>query len=278
MGHRVVAFAPGHISGYFQRVDGTTTGTTGSLGAGIVISRGVRLIMSEADSSCISIKNSTDDGWLIKEVLRTLGVSASVTVDAEMPIGAGFGMSAAGLLAAYHAANHLFDLGYSAPELTALAHDFEVRHGTGLGDVAAASGGGIVVRTSAGIDGVEKRIFTDEPIYAVSFGAIPTPDIITSPEKMEKVREAFPACEPDSLEGLMENSRSFAEKSGLLTPRLKEILAACDAENIQASMTMLGEGIFAFGKDAKSILSKFGEVYTLSVSKTGPVILEDSYV
>ena len=95
---------------------------------------------------------------------------------------------------------------------------------------------------------------------------------------MEKVREAFPACEPDSLESLMENSRSFAEKSGLLTPRLKEILAACDAENIQASMTMLGEGIFAFGKDAKSILSKFGEVYTLSVSKTGPVILEDSYV
>lgn len=25
-------------------------------------------------------------------------------------------------------------------------------------------------------------------------------------------------------------------------------------------------------------LSEFGEVYTLSVSKTGPVILEDSYV
>ncbi|HJJ71832.1 MAG TPA: GHMP kinase, partial [Methanocorpusculum sp.] len=261
MGRRVVVFAPGHISGYFQRVDGTTTGTTGSLGAGIVISRGVRLIMSEADASCISIKNSTDDGWLIKEVLRTLGVSASVTVDAEMPIGAGFGMSAAGLLASYHAANRLFDLGYSDAELTALAHDFEVRHGTGLGDVAAASGGGIVVRTSAGIEGVEKRIFTDEPIYAVSFGAIPTPDIITSPEKMEKVREAFPACEPNDLGSLMENSRSFAEKSGLLTPRLKEILAACDAENIQASMTMLGEGIFAFGKDAKSILSKFGEVY-----------------
>ena len=278
MGRRVVVFAPGHISGYFQRVDGTTTGTTGSLGAGIVISRGVRLIMSEADSSCISIKNSTDDGWLIKEVLRTLGVSASVTVDAEMPIGAGFGMSAAGLLASYHAANRLFDLGYSDAELTALAHDFEVRHGTGLGDVAAAAGGGIVVRTSAGIEGVEKRIFTDEPIYAVSFGAISTPDIITSPEKMEKVREAFPACEPNDLGSLMENSRSFAEKSGLLTPRLKEILAACDAENIQASMTMLGEGIFAFGKDAKSILSKFGEVYTLSVSKTGPVILEDSYV
>ena len=73
-------------------------------------------------------------------------------------------------------------------------------------------------------------------------------------------------------------SRSFAEKSGLLTPRLMEILSACDAKCVMASMTMLGEGIFACGKDAKSVLSEFGEVYTLSVSKTGPVILEDSYV
>ena len=99
MGRRVVAFAPGHISGYFQRIDGTTTGSTGSIGAGIVINRGVTLTMTEGDSSCISVKNSDTDGWLIKEVLRTLGVSASVTVDAAMPIGAGFGMSAAGLLA-----------------------------------------------------------------------------------------------------------------------------------------------------------------------------------
>ena len=278
MGRRVVAFAPGHISGYFQRIDGTTTGSTGSIGAGIVINRGVTLTMTEGDSSCISVKNSDADGWLIKEVLRTLGVSASVTVDAAMPIGAGFGMSAAGLLAAYHAANRLFDLGYSEAELTALAHDFEVRHGTGLGDVAAASGGGIVVRTSAGIDGVSRRIFTEEPICAVSFGAIPTPDIITSPEKMEKVRAAFPKTEPDDLAGLMKNSRSFAEKSGLLSPRLKEILAVCDVSGVPASMTMLGDGIFACGPDAETVLSRFGEVYTLSVSKTGPVILEDSYV
>ena len=95
---------------------------------------------------------------------------------------------------------------------------------------------------------------------------------------MEKVRAAFPECEPNDLADLMKNSRSFAEKSGLLTPRLMEILKSCDAAGIPASMTMLGEGIFACGKDAKSVLSAFGEVYTLSVSKTGPVILEDSHV
>ena len=51
MGRRVVAFAPGHISGYFQRIDGTTTGSTGSIGAGIVINRGVTLTMTEGDSA-----------------------------------------------------------------------------------------------------------------------------------------------------------------------------------------------------------------------------------
>ncbi len=277
MGRRVVAFAPGHISGYFQRIDGKTVGSTGSIGAGIVIDRGVTITMTEADASCISM-NSADDGWLIKEVLRTLGVTASVSVNAAMPIGAGFGMSAAGLLATYHAANRLYDLGYSETELAELAHDFEVRHGTGLGDVAAAAGGGIVVRTSAGIAGVERRIFSDEPIYAVSFGSIPTPDIITSPEKMEMVRAAFPESIPTDLEGVMKNSRAFSEKSGLLTPRLKEILAACDAAGVSASMTMLGDGVFACGDAARNVLAAFGDVYTLSVSKTGPVIFEDLYV
>ena len=63
-----------------------------------------------------------------------------------------------------------------------------------------------------------------------------------------------------------------------LSPRLKEILAVCDVSGVPASMTMLGDGIFACGPDAETALSRFGEVYTLSVSKTGPVILEDSYV
>jgi len=36
-----VAFCPGHISGYFKRVMGQDAASTGSSGAGIVISEGV---------------------------------------------------------------------------------------------------------------------------------------------------------------------------------------------------------------------------------------------
>lgn len=279
MGRRIVAFAPGHISGYFQKVDGETLEKTGSIGAGVVIDHGVTVTMTESDFMSVVVNDcATDDGWLIREVLRELGVVAATRVHAAMPIGAGFGMSAAGLLATYHAANRLFGLGFGDDELAEKAHEFEVRHSTGLGDVAAAASGGIVVRTSAGIHGVEARIFSDETIYAVSFGSIPTPDIITSKEKMQQVKDAFPQALPKSLEDVMKNSNEFAKNSGLMTPRVKEILTSCDEFGVLASMTMLGDGVFAYGELAKDVLSKFGDVYCLKVSKTGPIILEDSNV
>lgn len=278
MERRVVAFAPGHISGYFKRIDGRSPGTTGSIGAGIVIDKGVTVSMKPANATCVCIKNSKSDGWLIREVLSDLGVSADVTVTPAMPLGAGFGMSAAGLLGTYHAANRLFHLKLSDTDIALLAHTFEVRHGTGLGDAAAAAGGGIVVRNAAGIGGVKLRIMSDEILYAVTLGGISTPDVIGSPAAMEKVRAAFPAAEPHTLAEVIANSRSFTEKSGLETANVRKILAACDAAGVPASMTMLGDGVFAVGESARDVLAAFGPVYTLRVSTTGPVILEDTHV
>jgi pantoate kinase len=42
----VTAFCPGHISGYFKRVNGQTLATTGSIGAGVVIDEGVTVTVS----------------------------------------------------------------------------------------------------------------------------------------------------------------------------------------------------------------------------------------
>jgi len=270
----VKAFAPGHISGYFKRVDGPTLSETGSLGAGIVIDRGVTVTMEKSLSTVVFIQGNEDDGWLVKEVLRSLGVTATVSVDAAMPIGAGFGMSAAGLLALYHAANRLFSLGLSSHEISEKSHEFEVIHETGLGDVAAASQYGIVVRDKPGIDGIKNIIKSDETIYVVSFGPILTPEVISSREQMQKVCDAFPPVYPASLSELMKNSRSFAEKSGLLNEKIWKILEECDEADVLASMTMLGDGIFAIGKNAAKILGKYGKVYELHVAKSGPCILE----
>ncbi|MDO9523846.1 MAG: pantoate kinase [Methanocorpusculum sp.] len=278
MGRSCITFAPGHISGYFKRIDGISVQTTGSLGAGIVIDKGVTVEMHEACKTRIQIGDDHTDDWLIREVLSSLDVTADVRVTVDMPIGAGFGMSAAGLLAAYSAANCVFGLGLTPEDIAAAAHEVEVAHGTGLGDVAAATGGGLVVRTHPGISGVTTRFYPEEEFWTISFGGISTHDVITSHEKMQQVAAAFPEREPTSLAEFMENSASFTEKSGLMPPDLIPVLAACKAAGIPASMTMLGNGVFAVGPAAENVLKQFGEPILLHVSRSGPVILEENHV
>lgn len=273
MERSVVAFAPGHISGYFKRQDGSTPEQTGSLGAGIVIDKGVTITMKPSKTPVATV-SSGEHPHLLLDAMDELGVSASITATADMPIGAGFGMSGAGLLATAFAANTLFDLSLTEHDMIRFAHIFEVEHGTGLGDVAASAGYGIDIRTAPGIDGVTYRIPDIRELAAVSLGPLPTPSIITSQERLKTISNAFPTAIPTTLEEMMINSRTFAEHSGLISPKIKSILELCDANEIPASMTMLGEGVFAFGKNAKKILSRFGTVYTFSVAKTGPVILK----
>lgn len=274
MERSVVAFAPGHISGYFRRFDGPTTERTGSLGAGIVIDRGVTVTLKPS-AVCTAKVASGEHPHLLLDAAKELGISADITAQADMPIGAGFGMSAAALLATAYAANRLFDLGMSETELAQFAHAFEVKHGTGLGDVAASAGGGIDVRTEAGIHGVTARIRDSRKITAVTLGPISTPEIITSPSTMQQVTAAFPVHVPETLDEVMANSRSFAENSGLITPRVRTILDACDHAGITASMTMLGEGVFAVGPAAEEVLSRFGTAYTFSAAETGPAIIRE---
>lgn len=268
----VVAFAPGHISGYFRRVDGVSAKDTGSLGAGLVTDRGVYVKMRAASKTTVKINGREADGWLIKKVLDKR--HAAVEVTTELPIGAGFGMSAAGLLAGFYAANEVFSLGMTATEISEAAHEIEVNCGTGLGDVAAESCGGIVVRTRPGIAGVESRIFSDEVFYAVSFGEINTADVITSSEMMKRVSDAFPMRKPESVEEFMDNSLAFTLNSGLATDDVAKVLNACKEAGVRAAMTMLGRGVFACGAGAYNVLSRFGVPFTLKVNKTGPYVME----
>ena len=81
----VTAFCPGHISGYFRRVEGKTKATTGSMGAGIVISEGVTVTVFPSDTLSVRITRKDRDGKEISAesgsppisfVLNQLGVTA----------------------------------------------------------------------------------------------------------------------------------------------------------------------------------------------------------
>ncbi len=270
-----VARSPGHITGYFRRISGDTAQATGSCGAGIVIEEGVaaRAVPSRSPAvRMMFLENRLARGGppLIESAMERLGVSAEVTTESTLPAGAGFGLSAAALLASISALSALFDLQLSDLAIASLAHEIEVTHRTGLGDVAACQGGGIECRKGPGIGAEIDRI--PDPgrvIHAVSFGPIPTPQVLGDPDRMERIDRAFPGRCPRDLGDLFSLSRSFAEGSGLVTPRVREVLLACDRAGVSSSMTMLGEGVFALGEKAAPVLSHFGEVFRLRVAERG---------
>ena len=272
-----VAFSPGHISGYFKRVEGGDPAATGSVGAGVVIDEGVRSTVSPARATSVRVVRQgrvTAGSPPVEYALERLGVTAVVTTECRLPIGAGFGLSAAALLATLTAVNRLFDLGLSADEVAAYAHEAEVLHRTGLGDVAASRAGGVVCRTGAGIHAEIIRFYPEEPLYAVSLGPLPTASVLSSAEAMEQIAAAFPDRCPRDLPDFCRLSRGFAEKSGLIAPEVRRVLEACDAAGVPASMTMLGNGVFACGGTAEQVLSLFGEVYTLHVARRGAYLIE----
>jgi pantoate kinase len=279
----VTAFCPGHISGYFKRVEGESFAATGSIGAGIVISEGVTATVSPADSTSVSVNRKNKSGNRVQYspasppleyILNKLGVSVSVMTECRLPIGAGFGLSAAALLATLTAVNRISSLGLTPHDIAALAHEAEVVHRTGLGDVAACQGGGRVVRNGPGIDAAITRSFDlPEPLYAVSFGPISTPSVLGSREQMERVAAAFPPCPPEDAGDFFRISRQFTENSGLLTREAGAVIQQCADNNVPASMTMLGNGVFAYGQKARDLLSASGDVYAFTVASAGARIV-----
>lgn len=284
MGKRqVVAYCPGHISGYFLPVISTSPENSGSCGAGLVISEGVRVTASPSPVSSVEVfktdrtgmpEKITDSSQVIMDLLDALQVTASITTCCHLPIGCGYGMSAAALLGATHALNILFEIGMDKRECARLAHTIEVTASSGLGDVSACQGGGFVIRVTAGPDGEIYRFSDQRTIYAVTKSPIKTASVLRSLDRMEIIKKAYPPLIPKTLDEFMKSARIFAEGSGLISEDVRKMLSACDTNGIPASMTMLGNGVFAIGKNADKTLSSFGRVYKLTLSQGGPRILQ----
>ena len=286
MTHSVTSFCPGHISGYFKPVFGPDARSTGSMGAGIVIDEGVRVITRRADMTKVTVERvdlfdrmiERSDGSLpVEYLLSRMGAEAEIRTLCRLPIGAGFGLSAAALTATAVGVNRLYDLGFSLEECIEHAHESEIRHHTGLGDVAASQGGGRDCRKGAGIHAEIERCFDLlDPIYAVTFSSLPSPSILGSKTAMDQIVQAFPGRCPKTPEEFFRFSRDFSEKSGLITPEVRTGLEECDRGGIMASMTMLGNGVFAYGEGAREILGELGETFELHIDSTGVRILEVS--
>lgn len=287
---KAVAFAPGHISGFFEPVYINQDLTkTGSRGAGINVSMGaISEVVAEGSTKQdfeIFVNDERSDAPVTKLALKHLvgekPLHVVVKTKLELPIGQGFGMSAAGALGASLSLAKI--VGVSNIEALKASHCAEVQLRTGLGDVFASYFGGVEIRRAAGLPpwGMIEHIPGNYDLVLCVIGKkIDTKKVLTDPTKIENITAVGRYCtkkllENPSIENLFSLSQIFAKQTGLAD---KRVLEAIDAANHfgMASMCMLGNSVFAAGNTDKLLqtLSLFGKTFVCCVDECGARVLE----
>ena len=268
-------FVPGHITGFFTIQNHEIKLKNGSCGVGFLLSKGVKTTVSDSDELVISVNQG--DSTVIDEVLSILelkNTNFKITQDIQLPIGAGFGTSAASALSLTLALNEFLNLGYSEELCGQIAHMAEVNLGAGLGDVIAQTGHGLVLRTKPGAPGIgeiksfKKNVF----IGWKTFGAIKTSDIILNPQYNEilsnsgdKYLELF--VDDPTLENFLDFSSKFSHEINLMSDEVKNLIDyfKSSSDILGSSMAMLGNTVFAFAYDEDAF--KKLEVENLHIDK-----------
>jgi len=266
-------FAPASITAFFSPYYSKDLLKTGSLGVGITLEKGVRAKINP-DSNKVKV-NAKDFRFNTMDLLlERLSFNKGFEIEAEIPIGCGFGFSGASCLASAFEVNENEKLGKGYFELADLVHECEVLSSTGLGDVVCQVHGGVVLRKEAGapsIAEVERFNFSQELSFLV-LGPISTKEVLKDDEVIEKIRrhgkEATDKFSKEpTLTQLFKLSKEFAIKTGLLDEEIGEIISNIEKKGYFASMVMLGRAIFS--TCPQGLLQEYGEAFSSRISKTG---------
>lgn len=273
---KAVAFAPGHITGFFEICTDEHHEVVGSRGAGVCISLGSYAVAEKTDGP-LTIHGNVGAGEVTERALRMMADGGvSVALKNELPVSQGFGMSASSSLAATLAAAAVLDI----PKEKALeaSHTAEVCEKTGLGDVIASFTGGVEIRKQPGLEGeIEKLVCRKRLLVAVVDKHIPTRDILSDGTAVERINEAGREClrmfmKDTSVENLLDVSLEFSLTSGLADARMQNILN--EARKIgRISLCMLGRSLFAlYSREMKKFFSRY-EHYECVIENQGARVL-----
>ena len=277
------AWVPSHITGFFAAHRHDRPHLSGSLGAGLCLSLGAATVAEPApdlERTEILLNGKASDAPVSRFVAERLAGNRGpvrLMTRLDMPSGAGFGASGAGALGAAYALNSCLDLGLTANQAAAVAHEAEVIHRTGLGDVIAQNCGGLVVRLYPGAPGtgrIDRIPVLAMPISYVVRGPISTKEILSDERAMKAINLAGKQALKELLNkptfaNFMILSRRFTLESGLASDWALEAIEAVTAAGGRASMIMLGDAVFAWDGESEKALKEFGEVQTTMVSQRG---------
>lgn len=286
------AYAPGHITGFFQIHENENPHRKGSTGCGIVLNGGVTTEVKVGESvekTEIFLNGKEVEGRTTRTVAEMItDMPVRINSWAEIPIGCGFGASGAGAIGTAYALNRALSLNQTTKNLTEYAHVAEVVNCSGLGDIAGQSNGGVVIRLQPGGPefGLVDTIPTPEArVYCIVLGEISTNSVLKDRAAVEKINTAGRAAMSEllkkpTLENFMYQAKDFASKTGLMSSRAKDIIEAANASGGMASQAMLGDTVFAIAPYCQEfplyeVLREFGEVLEYNIGTCVPKLMYD---
>lgn len=258
-----VAFSPAHITGFFKAEIGREVRPElqGSIGAGFSIQAGVTTTVKVEDSEFSDFRITTSgykpdntqvSEFVISEFLKHVNGNYFIFVnhDIKVPVGYGFGCSAAVALSLAYALNKAFDTGFSKEHLGQIAHKAEVVCQTGLGDVLASYHGGFEIRLKEGAPGIgylKKIPLQSHFAIMICFSSISTKQFLK--EKISSInglggKMVSKLEKTHDIDSFHDYSIEFARYVDIITPRMQEVIDELRSNNIKCGVALFGETIF----------------------------------
>lgn len=287
--NRACAFAPGHVTGFFAVHDAFAEPVqNGSRGGGWCLHKGAyaSVLPLESGDTEIRINGEDHEAPVTRRALDLLAPKHAFEVDIhiQLPLGQGFGMSAAGTLATCLAVARLLDL--EPEEALAATHASEVEQGAGLGDAVGSWFGGAELRIRPGCPphGWAMQIAIPEGtefLFCVLGGEISTKSIIQDHGWKEKTRRHGDAAVDRVLEAgrgaaweqLLNEAVAFSAALGL-RPDHMVALGQQLPEDVHWGQSMLGTTMWVQGAPgdldrAEALLEGHGRIIRSRVEPNG---------
>jgi pantoate kinase len=260
------SFAPGHVTGIFRPELGSADPRgRGSVGAGLVLESGVRATATYRPGGRRSLRISSDVATplpISREVMRRLYAGHPGSLDVrlihELPIGQGFGMSAAGALSTALAIASVLDL--PRRRAVEVAHLADLFGGGGLGGVSSILRGGLEIRQRPGIPPAGSALHLGFPlaiIVSVAGAPIPSPKLLRDRAFLGRVRDAaVPGLQRLSdhptPELFLDVSEQFTDQIDIAPPSLRNLIVKLRSTGAHVAQAMFGESLFAVAGSAAS--------------------------
>ena len=289
---QAVAFAPGHITGFFKaEVEPKESEQKGSIGAGFCIREGVttRVKVTSSDKPGFNIitigyksDNTLVSEFVVKEFFKIVKENYFIEIehDTTIPVGYGLGSSGAVALSLAFALNKALQTNLSRTKVGQIAHNAEIHCKTGLGTVLSSYHGGFEIRTKHGAPGIGslQKIHTDHSVIVICFSPISTKQFIKT--ELSKINGLGGKMVTKLLKSrdqmeFLDMSLEFARYVDIITPQMQLVIDDLARNGFKSGVAMFGETIFTLVPKRKEfevikILEKYhGMIINTGIDKSG---------